>query len=383
MSQFYMLGGAERLAVELAEDLNKRGIHADILSMYSEEMPGVAAAKAAISSKGIPAVHFLGMRVHPSILSTFSAFWKLRQLIRKYGYQIVETSSVSPTILAACALWGLPVRHVAGIHAVFRLDRDNSWIYKAWLFLTRCRKSIRYYGVSDIAVRYWRVFSGVPRSRIRRIYNSINSEFYGVKSGKREIRRELRISDDACVVISVGRLVASKGIDTIYEALEPILVERNIYLLYLGTPDPSESCGGAIREKIENKVKDRGLGDRVAFMGHQKDVARIMIAADVLAHPVCNEAFGLVLVEAMAVGVPIVASNVEGIPEVLAGTESILIPPDDPVALRDAVLTVLSRTPEDNKRAIEKGRQRAEEFRIEKRTDAMLTMFEDVLSGRF
>lgn len=65
MTQFYQLGGAERLAVELAQQLNNPGIHADILSLYTEDLPNVAEAKEALLRAGIPNVHFLGMRIHP------------------------------------------------------------------------------------------------------------------------------------------------------------------------------------------------------------------------------------------------------------------------------------------------------------------------------
>jgi glycosyltransferase involved in cell wall biosynthesis len=108
-----------------------------------------------------------------------------------------------------------------------------------------------------------------------------------------------------------------------------------------------------------------------------------MASSDLLVHPTRIEGFGLVLAEALAAGLPVVASNVEGIPEVLAGTDSVMVPPDDPEALRGAVLKTLNRTPDEAAEAIEKGRIRAQDFRITNRTDAMINLFEEVLSGRF
>ena len=77
-----------------------------------------------------------------------------------------------------------------------------------------------------------------------------------------------------------------------------------------------------------------------------------------------------------------VASNVEGIPEVLADTGSIMVEPNDPHALREAVLKTLNRTSDEAIRALEKGRKRAEYFRIGKRVDALVNLFDNVRSGR-
>ena len=78
-----------------------------------------------------------------------------------------------------------------------------------------------------------------------------------------------------------------------------------------------------------------------------------------------------------------VASNVQGIPEVFEGTDSIMVQPDDPKALREAVMKTLHHKPGEKTQAIGKGLKRTEDFRIGKQTDAMINHFEDVLLGRF
>lgn len=107
MTQFQRLNGAERLGVELAEELNKRGIHTDILSMYREDLPGVVEAKQELLNRGIPSVFFLGLPVHPSPFRLLSAVWSLRSLLRSGKYDIVETSQISPSVIALWStLWG-------------------------------------------------------------------------------------------------------------------------------------------------------------------------------------------------------------------------------------------------------------------------------------
>ena len=102
-----------------------------------------------------------------------------------------------------------------------------------------------------------------------------------------------------------------------------------------------------------------------------------------MVHPARIEGFGLVLAEAMAARLPVVASNVEGIPEVLADTDSIMVPPNEPELLRQAVLRTLNRTPEEATEAIEKGRRRAKAFHIDNRTDKMIQLFGDLMNRSF
>ena len=85
----------------------------------------------------------------------------------------------------------------------------------------------------------------------------------------------------------------------------------------------------------------------------------------------------------MATGLPVVASDVEAIPEVLAGTDSIMVPADEPAALRDAVLRTLGRSCEEATQAVQKGKKRAEDFRIDRRVTTMISLFQDMTLGLF
>jgi len=382
MTQFYQLSGAERLAVELAEELNRRGIYADILSMYTEDLPGVAEAKQALLDKGIPAVHFLGMTIHPPITRLVPAFRKLRHLIREHEYNIVETSMVSPTVIASWATRGTWARHVAGLHHVFIKERHNSKKDLFWRFSIRRNRLIRFYAISDYVAQAWVHYSNTSPSQTRTIYNAIPDDCFDVIPDRDGLRRELGISKDGRIVIYVGRLAKYKGIETLLDALGPVLEQENLFLLYVGAPNTNVPGTKQAIGRMEQRIAENRWSNRVKFLGYRKDVPGLLASADVLVHPSRTEGFGLTLAEAMAAGLPVVASNVEGIPEVLAGTDSIMVPPDDPDALCRAVLRALHRSPEEAAQAIEKGRKRAEDFRASKRTDAMIVLFEDVLSGR-
>lgn len=383
MTQFYQLGGAERLAVELAEKLNERGIRADILSMYTEDLPGMAEAKEALLHKGIPAVHFLGMRIHPSIASMIPAVLKLRSLIHEQGYDVVETSLISPAVITSWATWGSKTRHVMGLHYVFRRDSENSKKHRFWRVSVRCNRQNRYYAISDYVADHWIRYSRTSAQHTRRIYNAISDDCFVPISDRRGVRSELGLPEDVRIAIYVGRRTAHKGIDTLLDALGPVLKKEKLFLLYVGNPDLFVSGTKEMLQQMEQRIAEENWGDSVRFLSFSSDIPRLMASADVLVHPSRKEGFGLVLAEAMAAGLSVVASNVDGIPEVVAGTNSLMVPQDDPEALRDAVLKTLNRTPDEVASAIEKGRHRAEFFRIDRRADEMIKLFEDVLSDRF
>ncbi|OHB76293.1 MAG: hypothetical protein A2Z25_24030 [Planctomycetes bacterium RBG_16_55_9] len=383
MSQFFLLNGAERLAVELAEGLNQHGVHADILSMYTKDLPGVAEATNELLDRGIPSVHFLGMRIHSPLTGVARGIMKLRSLIKEHKYDIVETSVVSPTVIATWATLGLPARHVAGLHQVYRRDRENKKHHRVWRRSLAFNRRTRYYAVSDYVASRWVSYSGTSPRHIRRIYNGIPNDCFEAISEREQVRKELEIPGQSHLAIYVGRLAAYKGSDVLLEALLPVLDERNMYLLYIGEPDLDIEGTREMLERMDNLLAGKNGSGRVRFLGYRKDVPRLMAAADVLVHPARSEGFGLTLVEAMAAGLPVVTTNIEGIPEVLAKTDCLMVPPDNPGALCDAVLATLDRTPGEIAAAVEKGRKRAEEFRMNGRINKMFSLYEDVLRGRF
>ena len=377
MTQFYQLGGAELLDVELAEELNKRGIYTEIMSMYNESLPGVRLAQTVLYDRGIPAIHFLGLPIHPNVFDAFFAIFKLRKFIIENKIDIIETSMVPTTFLATWATLSSPVRHIAGIHQVFKKTRENTILHKLWRFSVRCNSKNIYYAISKYVFDAWIKYSSISASHIQIIYNSVREEFYNTHSDKKNICSELNIPEKSNLVIYVGRLAEYKGIDTIIESLGDILQRYNIYLLYIGLPDLYVEGTREMLDLISKRIDENNWCNRVQFLGYRNDIPRIMASSDVLVHPTRIEGFGLTLAEAMASGLQIVASNVEGIPEVVAGTDSILVSPNDPVSLRNGVISVLNRSDLQKNVAILKGKKCAEKYRLKNRVDKIIDMFQN------
>jgi glycosyltransferase involved in cell wall biosynthesis len=169
------------------------------------------------------------------------------------------------------------------------------------------------------------------------------------------------VPPDAPVLLCVCRLEPQKGVDVAIRALEQI---PDGHLVVLGE--------GPQRAELE-----RLGGERVHLLGRVPDVAAWLRRAELLVHPVRWEGFGLALLEAMLASLPVVATSVSSIPEIVVeGETGLLVPPDDPSALAAAVNRVLGQPGDFGP----KGRARAEaEFSVARMTDRTLAVYESAL----
>ncbi len=171
----------------------------------------------------------------------------------------------------------------------------------------------------------------------------------------REIRQELGWGADDLVVGMVSALRAIKAHDVAIAAIERLCARfPNIRLLIVG--------GGPAWDEIARRSS--ALGDRVAMVGRRDDVMRYFDAFDVCVHPSHAEAFPTTLIEAMAASVPIVATAVGGIPEIVAdGETGVLVPaPPEPDAVATALASLLADP--DRRRKIEVQTRRTYERRF-------------------
>jgi glycosyltransferase involved in cell wall biosynthesis len=150
------------------------------------------------------------------------------------------------------------------------------------------------------------------------------------------IRAQYKLPDDAIIAVTVGRFVEQKGHVTLIDAL-PDIIRRapNIRLLFLGN--------GPLESAIRSRADALGVDRNIVFGGMRDDVAPIVAGADLMIHPSIEEPFGIAILEGMRAGLPIVASNVGGIPEVVGSTGGArLVEPRNPSTLADAVVEVVS-----------------------------------------
>ena len=148
---------------------------------------------------------------------------------------------------------------------------------------------------------------------------------------------------------------------------------ERILLLLLGE--------GERRRDLEELARGLGIAEHVRFLGWRPDVAGVMAAVDIFCLPSLNEGMGKVLVEAMAMGKPIVASAIGGIPDLVRpGENGILVPAGDVQALSEAIAR-LCRAPEERRRMGEAGRGMAPRYGVEEMVERMERLYAALLPG--
>ncbi len=182
---------------------------------------------------------------------------------------------------------------------------------------------------------------GVDRHRIEVIHNAIRPD-WGRDARKEEAARVLRerwrIPEERAVVLIVGRLSREKDHISLLRAVRSVLARREVHLVVVGD--------GPERAPIEAAIRNLNLGGNVTLTGQQPSAEPFYGIADVAALSSRTEGSPNALLEAMAAGVPAVATRVGGIPEIVQhGESALLVPPGDPGALAAAMLRILVEEP--------------------------------------
>jgi glycosyltransferase involved in cell wall biosynthesis len=182
-------------------------------------------------------------------------------------------------------------------------------------------------------------------------------EFQPEKYDRNQIRGALGITPDQIVIGLTGRFTPMKGHREFLAAAKFLVNQVKLPLKFLVVGDASEG-EKAFQEEILKLAEDSGLSKYLIFTGFRKDVKEMMAVMDILAFPSHKEAFGNVLIEAMAMKLPVVASNSGGVPDiVLDGITGILIPPKDAHALAEGLQNLIE-SPDLRKEMGMKGRER-------------------------
>ncbi|HEU4502783.1 MAG TPA: glycosyltransferase family 4 protein [Nitrospira sp.] len=222
------------------------------------------------------------------------------------------------------------------------------------------------------------IAGGVDQRTVRTIYSGIDRVRSGGEMLERTtIYRSVGLPDEAVLLGTVAHLFPRKGYDVMLKALPSIIrTVPAVHYVVIGTGD------GGYEQRLRELSAELGISDHVHFVGFQQDVNPFLEAMSLYVHPARMEGFGIAVVEALAAGKAVVATNVGGLPEVVEeGDTGLLVAPDDSQALTAAVLSLLrddGRRRAMGERAVKWVRER---FDLRASVRAMERFYQDVLSA--
>ena len=334
-------GGAEVLATRIVRRL--QDTHR--LFFVCLEDPGELGEQ--VRAEGFPVI---ALNKPPGV--DLATAWRLRRLLQSERADLVHAHFWGSFFYAALARW-------PG-HAPAVLFMDHGWVSAVpdfrkeyWANRFLFRRNDRAVGVSEPVYRSLIERRGFPPARTALIPNGIDlSAFHPDGPERAAVRAELNIGPDDLVLIQVARLDPIKNHPLAIRALELVRQRQPDARLVVVGDGPERNALAAL-------ARDRGLEQHVLMLGMRGDVSRLLQAADIVLLTSTSEGMPLSLIEGMATGLPVVATNVGGIPQVVrAGETGLLVPSDDAGALAERVLE-LATAPEHRAQLGQAGRARA------------------------
>ena len=335
------IGGSERHLLTLLPALRERGVEVSFLGLDDP-------SRAPDPFYEALAVPYERLRA-PRDLDPALA-WRVRRAARRAD--LVHTHLVHADVYGAFGARRL----------VSTKHNDDPFRTGAFRFVERAlaRRAKRIIAITESLARFQVERVGLPAAKVEVIHYGLDDlpQAWGENPPD-------PLSPDARLLLCVCRLEPQKGIDVAIRALREI---PGAQLVVLGEGPQREELGHLARE----------LDVPLYLPGRVPDVAAWLRRADLLVHPVRWEGFGLALLEAMLASLPVVATKVSSIPEIVVdGETGLLVPPDDPGALAAAVNRVLA----DPSGYGERGRARARsDFSVAKMADRTLSVYETALN---
>ena len=263
---------------------------------------------------------------------------------------------------------------VPGVITVHNTYAKRKW-HRQLLNWYLARHTARIIAVSDSIRDDIVRFDHVAANKVVTILNGIDIARSQSQLSKAEARQRLQLPDDATVLVTIGRLVEQKGHSVLLQALQQLQASGrcNLHALFIGD--------GSWRERLQRQANEAGLDANVHFLGTRTDIGDILRAGDLYVMPSLWEGLGLALLEGMAAGLPVLASRVGGMVEVLGeGQYGHLVEPNNPATLATALQRLLQQ-PQQLALMATAGRQRVEDFRAVRMVGNIAGVYRSVLAG--
>ncbi len=293
--------------------------------------------------------------VTPLALSTprhVASGLRFARLLRREQFDLVHSHMFWSSLFASPIAWACRVPAI-----VETLHGTEAWRtgWKANCVADRAttRFISRYVAVCGSDARFLEVRKRVPGKKISIIHNGVDTRRFAVpREARKTIRHSLGFSQSDLLLVVVARFHAGKGHLILLEAMRQLLRSYpELKLICLGE--------GEREPELRAYCEEFGLARCVRFEGYRPNVSEWLAAADINVLPTFYEGFPLTVLEAMASGLPTVATNVGGIPEAIQnGVDGLLVPPGNSSSLADALALLLG----DSARRVQMGQAARKRF---------------------
>ena len=325
-------GGAERSLAELLEPLRRRGVEITVACLYERD-EGVEEEVRANHD-----VRFVGPGLAKSLRN-------LRRLLREERPDLIHTTIFEADIVGRLASFGMRIPLVTSIVNTSYLSTKSGHpdvspsklrIARAIDGLTARHLNTRFHALTSAVASAAVAALGISPERIEVIPRGRSLSRLGSSTPerRRRVRRDLRLTDDDIILLSVGRREHQKGQIHAISALRDLEESHPQAMLLIAGRE------GAASARLRQQAENLGVGRRVQFLGHREDLPDLMVAADILVFPSLYEGLGGSVIEAMALGLPVVASDIAALREV-ASDAALFVPLCSPQALAGAVARVV------------------------------------------
>ncbi|MDP1946238.1 MAG: glycosyltransferase family 4 protein [Nitrospirota bacterium] len=276
--------------------------------------------------------------VHLAPLFNPFALWRLTRLLVQQRVTILQTHG------ARSNFYGRIAGRLAGVPVIISTVHNSLKDYevrplKRWLYMYLLRLTLplvhRIICVSDSNRRDLIAECSAVAAKTQTVYNGVDPSAFSSQPDRQTVRKELGTTQGP-VLVTIGRLTEQKGHRYLLAALPGLLKTwPQLCCLFVGE--------GELRDALHHMAIDLGVERACRFVGVRTDIADILAAGDLFVLPSLSEGFPFVLLEALAMGCPVVASRVNGIPELIEeGKTGLLVPARDPQALALAIQKLLS-----------------------------------------
>jgi glycosyltransferase involved in cell wall biosynthesis len=377
------------IAILYERELDYGGVETHLLALLrklpTDEFSFVIVSP--VSKRFRDAAQALGARIYPfAHWSAFNpiAIIELGRVMKREGVDLVHAQSpiaAAPGRLAArmhrlpvVVTVHLPVTRYHGTRQTLRA-RSGRWVYiNLDRFLNHAMTDTLVYVAQRVRDESVATLLS-PAERCIVIPNGINLEDFQRSVDRDSLRRSFNLPQSARVITFIGRLDEQKGLDLLLEAtahLETSVEGVEVWLV----------GDGPVRTELQRLATKLGIDDRVKFWGYQAQIERYLYASDIFALPSRYEGMPIVLLEALAAGIPCVVSRVGDNDLVVEdGKQGLVVPPNDAAALAKA-LNLLLLSPEMQRQMSEAATRRSEDFSDENMAQRYAEVYRALLSRR-